>query len=67
MALEPCLREPAHFGGNLRQGKDAFAGLPIDAEQLEAGAGGEGEEPRTNKRCVLTLISANEACTEPVL
>lgn len=25
------------------------------------------EEPRTNKRCVLTLIPTNEACTEPVL
>lgn len=27
----------------------------------------EEEQPSTNKRCVLTLISANEARTEPVL
>lgn len=74
MALEPHLWKPARFGGNLRQGKDTYAGLPIDARSAsssEAGSAGReaagGEEPHANKRCALTLISANEACTGPVL
>lgn len=45
--------------------------LTLQADTRRGAWGGEvarrEEPPCTNKRCVLTLISANEACMEPVL
>lgn len=50
MALEPHPWEPAHFGGNMRQDKDAYAALAIDARsassQRQGARGGRRQEER---------------------
>lgn len=60
MALELHLWESAHFGDNLRQGKDVYVGVPGDARSASsqrpaARAGGDGRGARHTQRCALTL------------